>query len=517
MTCGVADLTGCVTGAVNAFLRGVVTDALNPMLELLSESLLTTPDPSQLPGLAELWQQSWDIVVAVYVLLVMAAGVLVMAFESVQARYSIREIAPRLVIGFLAGGLSLPLAGAAIGFANALSRALLAGGVNPDDATGALKELVAATLTDDGGLFLLLVAAVMAVVLLALLLVYLVRVAATVVLVAGAPLALMFHALPQTDGIARWWWRAFTGLLAVQVIQSLTLVTALRVFLTPGSFALLGGTTQAGLVRMLVTLALLYVLFKIPFWVLASTRIGGGRSLIGSLARGWLTYKTFGLLRGRSSGNRSAGSSASGGVDRVIAAAVAGRPTRRRPPSGAPCRTRTHGHAPRPAGSCCFPCPDLPADADPPAPRLVHRRRPARHPPLDLVVVADRGRRRAQVRRRGGAVAGSCRCRWRRGCGPSSGRSWAPMASTSFPSTSLADRLPTRHHPDRRLETLRRPARPRRPARRRPGPPPKVGRRGQPRHPAGPSSGAASCRCHSTPTRASGHCGRASTHCPSTA
>lgn len=308
--CGVLDLTGCVIGAVNAFLRGAVTEALNPMLDLLTDTLLSTPDPAQLPGLAELWQQSWELVLALYALLIMAGGVLVMAYESVQTRYTIRELAPRVVVGFLAGALSFAIAGAAIAVANTLSRALLAGGVDPDQSTGALRELVASTLTNDGGVFLLLITAVMAVVLLALLLVYLVRVAATVVLVAGAPLLLMFHALPQTEGIARWWWRTFTALLAIQVIQSLTLVTALRVFLTPGSYALLG-VTQTGLVRLLVTLALLYVLFKIPFWVLTTTRVRGG-SMVGSLVRGWLTYKTYGLLRGGSGGGRRGGGGSRG-------------------------------------------------------------------------------------------------------------------------------------------------------------------------------------------------------------
>lgn len=67
--------------------------------------------------------------------------------------------------------------------------------------------------------------------LVALLVTYVVRVALTVILIAGAPLALMGHALPQTDGIARWWWKAFGGVLAIQIAQSLALVTAIRLFL----------------------------------------------------------------------------------------------------------------------------------------------------------------------------------------------------------------------------------------------------------------------------------------------
>ena len=49
---------------------------------------------------------------------------------------------------------------------------------------------------------------------------------------------------------------------------------------------------------MLAVLALLFILYRIPFWLLAASRIGHGRSLIGSLVRGFMAYRTLGLLRG---------------------------------------------------------------------------------------------------------------------------------------------------------------------------------------------------------------------------
>ncbi len=48
---------------------------------------------------------------------------------------------------------------------------------------------------------------------------------------------------------------------------------------------------------LLVGLALCYVLFKIPSWVLGSIRGGGGTSFLGSAIRGIVTYKSLGLLR----------------------------------------------------------------------------------------------------------------------------------------------------------------------------------------------------------------------------
>lgn len=47
----------------------------------------------------------------------------------------------------------------------------------------------------------------------------------------------------------------------------------------------------------LIAIAMCYVLIKIPFWILGSIRGSKGRSVIGSMVRGFLAYKTFGLAR----------------------------------------------------------------------------------------------------------------------------------------------------------------------------------------------------------------------------
>jgi len=301
--CGFTNIVGCVNNAINTFFRGIITDALNPLLDLLAKTLLSTPTPDAVPGIGALWNGSWQILLAIYGLLVVVAGVLVMAYETVQNRYSVKEILPRLVVGFLAGALSLWVATNGIQLANALSQAVMGGGLDASEASDTLKNMVVSSL---GNLsFMAVIGLVVVGLLLVLLVTYIVRVALMLILIAGAPLALMCHALPQTEGIAKWWWKAYGGLLAIQVGQSLTLVTAMKVFLAPGGFSIYGAT-PSGLVNMLVTIALLYVLFKIPFWILGSIRGGGGRSFVGSLARGFLAYKTFGLLGGgKSGGSRS--------------------------------------------------------------------------------------------------------------------------------------------------------------------------------------------------------------------
>ena len=56
------------------------------------------------------------------------------------------------------------------------------------------------------------------------------------------------------------------------------------------------------MIQFLLALALCYVLVKIPFWVLGSLRGGSGRSMVGSLIRGFIAYKTMGLAGSLASG-----------------------------------------------------------------------------------------------------------------------------------------------------------------------------------------------------------------------
>ncbi len=296
--CGVTNINGCVENAVDGFFRRIVETSLNPLLELLSKTLLTTPEPGQIPEIGALWNQSWQIVLALYVLVVMAAGVLLMMRETIQTQWSIRELAPRLVIGFAAGGLSMMIATAGIGFANALAGALAGDGVDSGSAADALTEL-AVTSNQSRGVFILLQLA-LSVMLLVLLISYVVRVTITILLIVGAPLALMCHGLPGLDGVARWWWRSFAACLAIQVVQSLTLVTVLRVLLTPGGWHLFGPDANE-IADLTVALALMFVLIKTPMWLLSVLKIGQGRSFLGSIVRGFIAYKTLGMLKGATS------------------------------------------------------------------------------------------------------------------------------------------------------------------------------------------------------------------------
>jgi len=136
-----------------------------------------------------------------------------------------------------------------------------------------------------------------------LLIVYVIRVMITVVLVIAGPLFLMFHALPHTDPLAQWWWKATTAVLAIQVGQSLVLLVAVKTLLSGGVYLF---TSFGAFGTMIGAIGLFIVLFKIPFWLFAAVRIGSGRSLIGGLARAYVAAKTFGMITGTSNAARTA-------------------------------------------------------------------------------------------------------------------------------------------------------------------------------------------------------------------
>jgi hypothetical protein len=307
--CGILNPSACIGEGIAGFLHLLVGESLNVLLGWVGGTLLSTPTLADLPRVGEIWEQSRLFVVAVYSLVVMLAGIVLMSHETVQTRYSIREIAPRVVVGFLAANLSLVIGDHAIRLANAATLAVLGDGLDPQTSGKAVTELFVSLVANSlvtGGLFAGALSVVLTVLLVGLLVGYIVRVALTVILLAGAPLALMCHGLPQTEGLAQWFWRAGAGVLGIQVGQSLALICALKVFLQPGGFHFFGAPTADGLVNLVVLIALVWILVKIPGWVLRQVQVGGGgrRSFVGGLAHAFVFGKAMGMLGGRIRGTR---------------------------------------------------------------------------------------------------------------------------------------------------------------------------------------------------------------------
>jgi hypothetical protein len=288
---GLFDITGHIEAAIDAWFRSLVTDALSPVLTLLGHTLLATPNVTAQSRVGGLWRMAEGVADAFLVLFVLVGGAIVMSHETLQTRTALKDVLPRIVVAALAVNASLGLAGLAITTADALSAALLGQGVDAANAAVVLRQLVLGSLAS-GGIFVVVLGGVVAVLAVVLLATYVVRLALVILLVVAAPVALVCHALPQTEGIARLWWRAFAGTLAVQVAQSLVLISALRVFLATGGPANLGIASVGGVVDLLVSACLCWVLVKIPGWVSRVVFAGSrGRGGIGRVVRDVIVYK----------------------------------------------------------------------------------------------------------------------------------------------------------------------------------------------------------------------------------
>ncbi|MPZ67757.1 MAG: hypothetical protein GEU83_20490 [Pseudonocardiaceae bacterium] len=248
-------------------LQEFVRQAINPIFDLLGDSLLATPRLDQTARVRGLWTGSLVIANTCLVLLVVVGGLTLMGNPTVQAAYTVKDIAPRLVAGVVLANVSLLLVGKAIAAANALSAALLGPGVDPQRATDTLKDLLELTVTGSVGAFVVWVVLIAVFLAAVLGLIYLLRLIVTVFLIAVAPLALMCHCLPQTAEIARLWWRGFAGVLAIQVAQALVFITAMRVWFDTDWYTLWGLHSSKGVADLWITLGLLYVLVRIPSWI----------------------------------------------------------------------------------------------------------------------------------------------------------------------------------------------------------------------------------------------------------
>jgi len=291
---GFFDIEGKVEQAINEWFAGLVKDALNPAMVLVGRTLLSTP---QIAGEAEVrsyWQLSLGVADAMLVLVVMAAGAIVMTHETLQSSYALKDMIPRLVIAAIAANASLAICGQMVSIANAFADALLGNGVNPEQAGHTLEGLVLNAITN-GRIFLVLLGLACALLAVGLLVLYLVRATGIVFLVGAAPVCLLAHGLPQTEGLARLWWRMILAALGVQVAQAMVLAGAVHVFFASGGQSVLGIGTGGGLVDLLIVLCLFYVLLRIPFWAKELALTPRQRSDTARLAK---TYVAYRVIRG---------------------------------------------------------------------------------------------------------------------------------------------------------------------------------------------------------------------------
>jgi hypothetical protein len=287
---GFFDVGGKIEAAINEWFASLVKDALNPAMVLVGRTLLSTPQIAGESDVRSYWDVSVGVADSLLVLVVMAAGALAMGHETLQTSYAVKDLLPRLAVAGIAVNASLAISGQMVNIANVLASGLLGNGVNPEQAGNTLEQLVLHAITD-GGIFLVLLGLACAVLAVALLILYLVRASLIVLFVCAAPLMLLGHGLPQTEGMARLWWRVMLALLGVQVAQALTLAATVHVFFASGGHSLLGVGTGGSLIDLLLVLCLFWVLLRIPFW--AKELVGTRRyaSPTGRMAKTYVIYR----------------------------------------------------------------------------------------------------------------------------------------------------------------------------------------------------------------------------------
>jgi hypothetical protein len=290
---GFFDIPGQIENAINEWFAGLVRDALDPAMVLVGRLLLSTPEIVGQASVRSYWQLSLGIADSLLVLVIIVAGALVMAHESLQTRYALKDVLPRLLLAGILTNASLAISGQMVNIANALASGFLGDGVDPEQAGRTLEHLVLNAIAG-GGIFLVLLGLACAVLAVGLLVLYLIRAAAIVFLVGAAPVCLLAHGLPQTEGLARLWWRLMFALLGVQVAQALVLAGAVHVFFASGGHGVLGVGTSGGLIDLLIALCLFWVLLRIPFWA-KEIALSGRHS---SAARMVKTYVTYRVVRG---------------------------------------------------------------------------------------------------------------------------------------------------------------------------------------------------------------------------
>ncbi|WP_244295206.1 hypothetical protein, partial [Micromonospora orduensis] len=296
------DIGGQIRKAVVELVVWTAEQALQPVMEALGASWLSTPDLTNNEHVKAIWTTSLITANGVFVLFIVANGFLITTRETLQSQHGLKQVLPRIALGAVLANGSLLIGQQAIMLTNALTVAIAGNTVDGPAAAAAIGQIADNALQGKGFLMVLLAVAVVVMCLLVEF-TFILRLAALVILVGLAPAALICHASPLTEGIAHTWWRAFAACLGLQIGQAIIVMATVKVFLTPAGPTVLGvPSTADGLLGVLVCLTMLWLLIKLPGWmrqfVLGPLGQRNGRGLLGQLMHAYLTIKTLGAAAG---------------------------------------------------------------------------------------------------------------------------------------------------------------------------------------------------------------------------
>ncbi len=243
-----------------------VIDLLGSLLTFLTSSVFLSPDITVWPQVQTIAGKSALIVNACYILAVTVAGIVTMVGGSIEIRYGIKELVPRLVVGFILSNFAVPLCSVLIDVANALTVSMVGTAAPTTRALTMAKTHVAAASTDEGTAIVALIIGLLIVFLFfALLFGWIVRVGVLVISAGLAPVALACYCLPYTQPLATLWWRSVLSCLGTAVLQAIAFSTGIQMLIDPhANLPVLLGLPGSNIVNLLLVVVVLWTTAKIP-------------------------------------------------------------------------------------------------------------------------------------------------------------------------------------------------------------------------------------------------------------
>jgi hypothetical protein len=297
------------------WFSAALSGALDALLAVMGGTALLVPNVTTVAQTRTVWSQMVGIVNVAYVLALIAGAAIAMGHETVQVRYAVKDLAPRLVVGIVAANFSFDWCDRILTLAQHLLDAVATGLLGGVDGAATVRTHVDGALHDQPAAtaVLLVIVAVLVVYLLAALTFgWIVRLGVLLALTVSAPLALACHGLPQLHPVARLWWRTLFGTIGVQLLQALTMLTGIGVFMTPASPVAEQMRVSGGVVlNLFVLLAVLWTAVKVPSLMGRYVLRGGGSNVGSHLVRVVLVQN---LTRSVAPGGRHVARAATRGV-----------------------------------------------------------------------------------------------------------------------------------------------------------------------------------------------------------
>ncbi len=280
-------MTDWLMDGLVSWLAEKVTDLLGGLLAFLASSLFLSPDVTVLPQVTSIADKSTLVVNACFNLAIIAVGVATMAGDSVEMRYDLKQLLPRLVVGFILSAFSLPLTSVLIEVANALTVSMTGASAPTTETVEFVRVRITAALTEESSALLLTIIGLLIVVLMFMLVgTWLVRISVLVILAGIAPVALACYATPWTQGVAELWWRTLLGCLATPMVQAVAFSTGIDLLIDPrANLPVLLGLPGSDTLNLLLVIVVLGLTVKVPAVMRRYAARAGSPKLGGVLLR----------------------------------------------------------------------------------------------------------------------------------------------------------------------------------------------------------------------------------------